>query len=136
MPGEFVVQVAVKIGREIRVFGVALARLEEKRAVGSHLVNVVGDVGIPLPDVGQPVAGFFLGGRHEVAVEVKPVVIKPATGPYLVVFAVVGVGHEGAALVHIEPVGGPVAAIGVEYGFDMHNGLIQHLFYLVVFAGG
>ena len=93
------------------------------------------DIGKPLMVEFKTVLAFYMHGQIPVAVEVKPVVIGAAAGPYFVVLAVVRVGNERSCFVLIDPTHKTVATVGIQNGFDKNEGFVQEFFCFVVFAG-
>ena len=101
--------------------------LEEIGVVRAHLV-VIGEQ-VRAPAMKEFGAGLSLRvhERQPVAVRVEPVMVEPATWPGLVVLAVRRIGRGGAERpVLVEPLGGPVAAVGIALGLDEDHGLAQH----------
>ena len=113
MTRKFGVQAIIQGVGYNRVVARTFAGIEIKCLVGTHLVVVCHHVGLPFVKELQPCLAFGVDGHEPVAVEVEPVMIHAATGPYFVVLTVERIGHKGGSLVHIGPVGVAFASVGV-----------------------
>jgi hypothetical protein len=115
------------IGHELIPRVLRLGRLEKVGAVGPHFVVVGHHVGPPPVIEVDPIPALDLRERKPVAVQVEPVVVGPPAGPDLVVLAVEGIGHQGIALVHVGPVGVPVAPVRIQDRLDQEDALLKIL---------
>lgn len=106
------------VSRNNGVFrAVRFGGLKKVGAVGAHFVVIGNNVGQPLVKEGHTVLAFNLRQRQPVSVQVEPIVVSAAAGPHFLMFRVQWVGYGWGASPGVDPIGMPVAAIGVEYRF-------------------
>ena len=77
-----------------RVIAAVLARIEIERAVGAHFVVIGLYIRPPLVEETDAVAGFGKSAEKPVAVQVEPVVVEAAAGPYFGVLPVEWIGYR------------------------------------------
>ncbi len=121
---EFKIEVETGLAQK-RVKPFARSRRDEEAGVLAHLVKVGGDIGAPVLGRADKCPRFGLGDRQPLAVDVEPVMVGAAPGPFVIVLAMLRIGHGDIGVMHVRPLGEPVGAIGVDHHDLVDDGLVQ-----------